>query len=65
MQDPGGKGLNAARAAHALGAKAVAVALLRGHTGKWIEEMLGVEGVAVRAVVDPRREPLFAVGRRP
>ncbi|MGZ8602386.1 MAG: 1-phosphofructokinase family hexose kinase [Actinomycetota bacterium] len=50
VQVPGGKGLNAARAAHALGAKATAVALLRGHTGKWIEEMLGVEGVPVRAV---------------
>lgn len=50
VQVPGGKGLNAARAANALGAKATAVALLRGHTGKWLEEMLGVEGVPVRSV---------------
>jgi len=34
VQVAGGKGLNAARAAHALGAKATAVALLRGHTGR-------------------------------
>lgn len=50
VQVPGGKGLNAARAAHALGAKATAVALLRGHTGKWLQEMLGAEGVPVQAV---------------
>jgi fructose-1-phosphate kinase PfkB-like protein len=50
VQVPGGKGLNAARAANALGAKATAVALLRGHTGKWLEEMLGFEGVPVRSV---------------
>ena len=50
VQVPGGKGLNAVRAAHGLGARATAVALLRGHTGKWILEMLGAEGVPVRAV---------------
>ena len=50
VQVAGGKGLNAARAAHTLGAKVVAVALLRGHTGRWLEEMLGAEGVPVRAV---------------
>lgn len=50
VQVAGGKGLNASRAAHALGARATAVALLRGHTGKWLEEMLGSEGVTVRAV---------------
>lgn len=50
VQVAGGKGLNAARAAHALGARAVAAALFRGHTGKWLEEMLGSEGVTVRAV---------------
>lgn len=41
----GGKGLNAARAAFALGADVRAVALLRGHTGKWLAEMLSAEGV--------------------
>lgn len=50
VQVPGGKGLNAVRAAHALGATAVAVALFRGHTGTWLEEMLTAEGVSVRAV---------------
>lgn len=50
VQVAGGKGLNAARAAHALGAKVIAVALLRGHTGRWLEETLGAEGVPVRAV---------------
>lgn len=50
VQVAGGKGLNAARAAHALGARTTAVALLRGHTGKWLEDMLISEGVSVRAV---------------
>ena len=37
---PGGKGLNAARAAAALGGSVVAIALLGGHAGAWIEERL-------------------------
>lgn len=41
----GGKGLNVARAAHALGADVRSVALMRGHTGKWLVEMLNAEGV--------------------
>ncbi len=45
VQVAGGKGLNVARAAHALGGDVRAVALLRGHTGKWLEEMLAAEGV--------------------
>src|SRR4029077_1226351 len=45
MQVAGGKGLNVARAANALGADAIAVALLRGHAGKWLEEQLAAEGV--------------------
>jgi 1-phosphofructokinase family hexose kinase len=45
VQVAGGKGLNVARAARALGGDVHAVALLRGHTGKWLEEMLAVEGV--------------------
>ncbi len=45
VQVAGGKGLNVARAAHALGGEVRAVALLRGHTGKWLEEMLAAEGV--------------------
>ena len=41
----GGKGLNVARAAHSLGGDVCAVAMLRGHTGKWLAEMLDAEGV--------------------
>jgi 1-phosphofructokinase family hexose kinase len=37
---PGGKGLNAARAAAALGADVRAVALLGGHSGRWIADEL-------------------------
>jgi 1-phosphofructokinase family hexose kinase len=46
VQVPGGKGLNVARAAASLGADVRAVALLRGHAGRWIEEALSSEGVA-------------------
>jgi len=45
VQVAGGKGLNVARAAHTLGAEVTAVALLRGHAGKWLEEQLSAEGV--------------------
>ncbi len=45
VQTAGGKGLNVARAARALGADVRAVAILRGHAGKWIAEQLGAEGV--------------------
>ncbi len=44
-QTAGGKGLNVARSAHALGADARAIGMLRGHAGKWIEETLAAEGV--------------------
>jgi len=50
---PGGKGLNAARAAQALGADVVAVTILRGHTGRWIEEQLAERGLRLRAVWAP------------
>jgi 1-phosphofructokinase family hexose kinase len=45
VQVAGGKGLNVARAARALGGDVHAVALLRGHTGNWLQEMLAAEGV--------------------
>ena len=44
-QTAGGKGLNVARAARSLDADVRAVALLRGHAGKWLEETLASEGV--------------------
>jgi 1-phosphofructokinase family hexose kinase len=45
VQVAGGKGLNVARAARALGADVCAVALLRGHSGRWLQEALAAEGV--------------------
>jgi 1-phosphofructokinase family hexose kinase len=50
---PGGKGLNAARAAHALGADVVAVTILRGQAGRWIEQQLAQLGLALRAAWAP------------
>jgi 1-phosphofructokinase family hexose kinase len=45
VQVAGGKGLNVARAAAALGADVCAVAGLRGHSGRWLQEALAAEGV--------------------
>jgi 1-phosphofructokinase family hexose kinase len=45
VQVAGGKGLNVARAATVLGADVLAVALLRGHNGRWLQEALASEGV--------------------
>ena len=44
-QTAGGKGLNVARAVSGLGGDVRAVAVLRGHTGKWLQETLASEGV--------------------
>ena len=44
----GGKGLNVARAALALGAEVVAVALVAGHAGRWLAETLAAEGIPGR-----------------
>ena len=46
----GGKGLNVARAAAALGADVAAVAPLAGHAGRWIADELAAEGVALTPV---------------
>ena len=48
-QVPGGKGLNVARSAAALGGDVTAVALLGGHAGRWIAEQLDAEGVPLQA----------------
>ncbi len=45
VQTAGGKGLNAARAAHRLGGDVRVVAILRGHAGRWLEETLQAEGI--------------------
>ena len=44
----GGKGLNVARAAVALGADVSAVALVAGHAGRWLVETLSAEGIRGR-----------------
>jgi 1-phosphofructokinase family hexose kinase len=43
---PGGKALNAARAARLLGGDPHVLAILAGHAGRWIAEALRAEGVA-------------------
>jgi 1-phosphofructokinase family hexose kinase len=45
VQVAGGKGLNAARAAHRLGGDVRVAAILRGHAGRWLEEALQAEGL--------------------
>ena len=44
-QTAGGKGLNVARAVRSLGGEVRVIALLRGHAGRWLGEMLSAEGV--------------------
>jgi 1-phosphofructokinase family hexose kinase len=47
---PGGKGLNVARGAQALGAPAVLVAFLPGRTGAAVGGLIGDEGISLRGV---------------
>jgi 1-phosphofructokinase family hexose kinase len=49
VQVAGGKGLNVARAAAALGAPVEAAALLGGHAGRWIAEQLEAAGIGLHA----------------
>src|SRR4051812_27005027 len=49
----GGKGLNVARAALALGAPAVLVAFVPGHTGRAAAALIAEEGVALHGVPAP------------
>ena len=53
----GGKGLNVARAATALGAEVRAVGLLAGHAGRWLADALAAEGIVGRWTLDRRRDP--------
>ena len=50
IQVPGGKGLNVARAAAILGADVQVVALLGGHSGRWISDELDALGIPLTAV---------------
>jgi tagatose 6-phosphate kinase len=45
---PGGKGVNAARAAARLGGRVITSGIAGGHAGRWIEEALAAEGLAPR-----------------
>lgn len=45
VQVPGGKGLNAARVAHVLGAGGIVLGVVGGHGGGWIRQALTEEGV--------------------
>lgn len=47
---PGGKGLNVARTAAALGVPVTALAVLSGHAGRWISDALAASGVRGRYV---------------
>jgi 1-phosphofructokinase family hexose kinase len=47
---PGGKGLNVARAARALGIPAVLVAFLPGHTGRAAAALIAAEGVTLQGI---------------
>jgi len=50
VQVAGGKGVNVARAAAALGAEVQVLAILAGHAGRWLAEELGAAGISVDAV---------------
>jgi 1-phosphofructokinase family hexose kinase len=50
---PGGKGLNVARAARALGAPAVLVSFVAGHTGRAGAAMVAAEGIELCGVPSP------------
>ena len=43
---PGGKGLNAARAAAQLGGRVAVIGILAGHSGDWIREEIAARGIA-------------------
>lgn len=48
-RDPGGKGVNVSKVVRALGGESVAMALLGGASGAWVEDALAREGIALRA----------------
>ena len=64
VQVAGGKGLNVARAAAALGGDVHAAALLGGHAGRWVAEQLEAEGITAARRLGGGRDALVAVGGR-
>jgi 1-phosphofructokinase family hexose kinase len=65
VQVPGGKGLNVARSAHALGAIVRATGILGGHAGRWLVEALEAEGVpGTFAWVDAETRTSFSIADR-
>lgn len=63
--DPGGGGLNAARAIHALGGEALAVHCSGGLTGRRLQALLDVEGVPQRVIaIDGETRQSLAVSER-
>ena len=65
--DPGGGGINVARAVHALGGDAVAIFPVGGPAGAMIRHQLEQAGVASAPFARPRRFccPIRACARRP
>lgn len=55
--DPGGGGLNAARAIHFLGGEVRAFAALGGARGAHLARLLEAEGIAYLSDMGPRRNP--------
>ena len=62
---PGGKGLNAARAAAALGGGVTAVAIVGGRAGDWILDRLDALGMDVRAIRVTGRDADVRLDPRP
>ena len=61
---PGGKGINVARAAHALGALVTTTGFAGGHAGRWLVEALDAEGLNPRFVPVPGETRTTYVDRR-
>lgn len=59
----GGQGVNVARAVHALGGNAVAIALLGGAIGDELAALLRAEGIALRVAIAPSETRVFVAVR--
>ena len=52
-RDAGGKGINVSKVIAKLGGESTAIAVLAGHTGKWIADTLGENSIKVQAISVP------------